>query len=74
MKTFIYENIETKSLDNGLKIVKRVSIKNGKGYKSVTKYRRGKRLSNVKKTINKKNIKMIEKGSFICGLFNDCMK
>jgi hypothetical protein len=74
MKSFIYENIETKSLGNDLKIVKKVSIINGKGYKSVTKYRKGKRISSVKRKINKKSLKMIEKGEFICGLFNNCTK
>lgn len=45
MKTdgFNYENTETKTQFGGKKIVRKVSIKNGKGYKSVTKYHKGKK-------------------------------
>ena len=43
MNNLNYENTEIK-LQNGGKIVRKVSIKNGKGYKSITKYRRGKKV------------------------------
>lgn len=66
-----YENTEV-VLQKGGKIVRKVSIKKGKGYKSITKYRKGKKLFTVKKPIHKEHIKLIKKGKFIPGLFNDC--
>ena len=45
---FNYENIEKKSQTGGKTIVRKVSIKNGKGYKSVTKYHNGKKISSIK--------------------------
>lgn len=70
-KSFNYENKEIKSI-NGFKIVRKVSIKNGKGYKSITKYKRGKKISSVKKPINLNHVHLIKGGNFIKGLFNDC--
>ena len=69
---FNYENTETKSQSGGKKIVRKVSIKNGKGYKSVTKYYKGKKTSSVKKPIHKSHIDSIKIGKFIHGLFIDC--
>lgn len=69
---FQYENTETKQV-GGIKTVRRVSIKRGKGYKSITKYKRGKKISSVKKPIHKKDIKQIQGGQFISGLFRDCV-
>ena len=66
-----YENTEV-VLQKGGKVVRKVSIKKGKGYKSITKYRKGKRLYTVKKPIHKEHIKLIKRGKFIPGLFNDC--
>jgi hypothetical protein len=70
-ESFNYENTETKQM-GGMKIVRKVSIKKGKGYKSVTNYRRGKKISSVKKPIHTEHLKMIKGGNFIHGLFNDC--
>ncbi len=70
-KLFNYENIETKQL-GGMKIIRKVSVKNGKGYKSITKYRRGKKISSVKKPIHIQHMDMIKGGKFITGLFKDC--
>jgi hypothetical protein len=70
MKGFNYENTETK-IQSGGKVVRKVSIKKGTGYKSVTKYRKGKKLYTVKKPIHKEHIQLIEKGKFIPGLFQD---
>lgn len=67
-----YENIETKQM-GGVKIVRKVSVKRGRGYKSITKYRHGKKISSVKKPIHNEDIKMIKGGKFITGLFNDCI-
>jgi hypothetical protein len=68
---FNYENIEFKNFAGG-KIIRRVTIKNGKGYKSVTKYHGKKKIGTKKKKICKKHISLIKKGIFIPGLFSDC--
>ena len=68
---FDYENLEIKKQSGG-KIVRKVSIKNGKGYKSVTKYRKGKKISTIKKHIHNDHIMLIQSGKFINGLFSDC--
>ena len=73
MENFNYENTEVK-LQNGGKIIRKVSIKNGKGHKSVTKYHKGKKVYSVKKPIHKLHISSIKRGKFIPGLFNDCNK
>jgi len=67
-----YNNIEVKNIQNGGKIVRKVSIKNGKGYKSVTKYHKGKKIGSAKKPIHKDHMKLIKMGKFIPGLFSDC--
>lgn len=68
---FLYENIEV-TKRGGKKIVRKVSIKNNKAVKSVTKYHNGIRLGTVKKPIDKTHIEMIRIGKFVKGLFNDC--
>lgn len=69
---FNYENIEVKKMTGGSKIVRKVSIKNGKGYKSITKYQKGKKSRTTKKSIHKAHIELIQIGKFIPGLFLDC--
>ena len=69
---FNYENTEVKKGQSGGKIVRKVSIKKGRGYKSVTKYHKGKRIHTVKKPIHKSHIRTIMCGTFIPGLFSDC--
>jgi hypothetical protein len=69
-----YKNVEVKHTQNGGKIVRKVSIKNGKGYKSVTKYHKGKKIGTTKKPIHKDHINLIKMGKFIPGLFSDCSK
>jgi hypothetical protein len=59
-------------MTGGSKIVRKVSIKNGKGYKSVIKYRKGKKTGTIKKPIHKAHIELIQTGKFIPGLFLDC--
>jgi hypothetical protein len=71
MSGFNYENTETK-MQSGGKVVRKVSIKKGRGYKSITKYHKGKKLYTVKKPIHKEHIKMIKRGKFVPGLFQDC--
>jgi len=72
IKELDYVNIETKQM-GGTKVVRKVSVKRGKGYKSITKYRRGKKISSVKKPIHIDHMRMIKGGKFISGLFNDCV-
>jgi hypothetical protein len=68
---FNYESNESKQM-GGTKIVRKVSIRNGKGYKSLTKYRNGKKIGMSKKSINKGHIQLIKMGKFIPGLFMEC--
>lgn len=74
MKLTKYNCIETKCMPNGEKVVRKVSLKNGKGYKSVTKYKKGKRMFTAKKPICTSHMESIHQGKFIPGLFNDCKK
>ena len=67
-----YKNVEVNHTQHGGKIVRKVTIKNGKGYKSVTKYHKGKKISTAKKPIHKDHINLIQMGKFIPGLFSDC--
>ena len=69
---FDYYNQEVKSMAGGRKIVRKVSIKNGKGYKSITKYHKGKKIGTSKKPIHKSHVSFIKLGKFIPGLFSDC--
>jgi hypothetical protein len=71
MNHFNYKNTEIK-MQKGGKIVRKVTIKNGKGYKTITKYHRGKKVSTLKKPIHESHISLIQIGKFIPGLFNDC--
>jgi hypothetical protein len=68
---FNYYNTEIEQLGSQ-KIIRKVSIKNGRGYKSVTKYYKGKRMGFSKKPIHKSHIVSIKKREFIPGLFLDC--
>jgi hypothetical protein len=70
--SFSYHNQETKNLIGGKKIVRKVSIKNGKGYKSITKYHKGRNTKTAKKKLHPTEIQMIKIGKFIPGLFSDC--
>ena len=67
-----YHNQETKIQAGGKKIVRKVSIKNNRGHKSVTTYHKGKRIGTAKKRLNPNEIQMIKNGKFIPGLFSDC--
>ena len=68
---FNYENTEIQTQTGG-KTVRKVSIKKGKGYKSVTRFRNGKKVSTVRKPIHIDHIKLIKQRKFIPGLFLDC--
>lgn len=69
---FNYDNTETKLQLGGRKIVRKVSIKKGKGYKSITKYHNGHKIYTAKKPIHKSHVTLIKMGKFIPGLFADC--
>ena len=69
---FNYHNIEVNKQSGGKKIVRTVTIKRGKGYKSVTKYNKGKKTSSIKKPIHANHIKFIKRGKFVPGLFKEC--
>ena len=71
MNHFNYKNTEIK-MQKGGKIVRKVTIKNGKGHKSITKYHKGKKIYSVKKPIHKEDIHLIILGKFIPGLFDSC--
>ena len=66
-----YEHTQT-IIQNGGKTVRKVTIKNGRGFKSITKYRKGKKTSTVKRPIHRKHIRLIKAGTFVPGLFSDC--
>ena len=80
-----FSNVEIKILPNGDKVVRKVYMKNGSGYKSVTKYgiRKGKgrgkgkrtlrRISYVKKPIHDDHVERIQTRTFVPGLFADCI-
>jgi hypothetical protein len=69
---FDYKNTEVKAMTGGARIVRKVSIKNGKGYKSVTKYNKGRKIYTNKKPIHNDHVGLIKIGKFIPGLFLDC--
>jgi hypothetical protein len=71
---FHYHNSE-KRVHKGKHITRRVYIKNGKGYKSITtqKQKGGKRRI-TKKILNPREIEHIKNRKFIKGLFSDCKK
>ena len=69
LTNFDYHNTEVKQHQSGGKVVRKVSIKKGKGYKSISKYHRKKHIGTVRKTLKKSEIRMIKGGKFIPGLF-----
>jgi hypothetical protein len=68
---FSYESVDVIRKGNK-KTVRKVSLKNGKGYKSVSKYIRGKHIGTSKKMIHDDHAHLIKGGSFIPGFFSDC--
>ena len=70
MKPFHYHNTEHR-LHEGKKLTRRVVIKGGKGYKSVTA-KKGRKNHTVRRNLKSHEISHIKKGKFIPGLFNNC--
>ena len=73
LKTFKYSNVQHK-MHGGSKMTHKVHIKNGKGYKSVTHIRHGKRVHHSRKALSTGEMGLIKIGKFIPGLFNDISK
>jgi hypothetical protein len=71
-KKFHYKNIEHRNLKGGKKVVRKVTIKNGKGHKSVSYYSKGKHQDTRKIPLTISEITNIKLGKFIPGLFSDC--
>jgi len=71
IKNFNYSNLDTKQ-KGGRKTVRNVTIKNGKGHKSISQYKKGKKMYSVKKPLTIVEIVTIQRGQFIPGLFSDC--
>jgi len=67
---FDYKNVQH-SMHGGKKTVKKVIIKNGKGTKSICKYKNGKKCRENKQHLSKDEIQLIKLGKFIPGLFSD---
>jgi len=72
MNNFSYSSTEM-TQSGGKKIVRKVSIKRGKGVKSVTTYTKGRRTSHAKRHIDNDHIDLIKNKKFIPGLFADCV-
>jgi hypothetical protein len=68
---FDYNNTQVVQ-SGGKRFVRKVSIKNGKGHKSVKYYKNGRMVSTVKKGLNPVEVGFIKIGKFIPGLFKDC--
>ena len=68
---FHYSNVQ-KHQHGGRKTLHKVVIKKGKGYKSVTHYRKGKISKTIKKPIHSDHVLLIYQKKFIPGLFSDC--
>ena len=72
-KKFSYKNTQS-CIFGGKKTVRNVTIKNGKGYKRVSEYYRGRHKRTAKKPLKDEEIQLIQLGKFIPGLFKDCEK
>jgi hypothetical protein len=68
---FDYDNKQVYHKD-GKKELRKVSIKNGKGNKTVTMYKGGKKTWSKTKKLKKSEVMKIKAREFIPGLFKDC--
>jgi len=69
----LYSNTEIKHLNGGRKMVRKVVIRNGKGYKSISIRERGKKSKTIRRKVCSEDISKIHNGVFIPGLFRDCV-
>ena len=70
---FSYSNHEVKQLGGGRKMVRTVRVRNGKGTKTVTMYRHGKVTHRKRLPLCKHSMRMIKRGKFVKGLFDECL-
>jgi hypothetical protein len=70
-KKYHFSSVQ-KQQSGGGKTVRRVQIKNGKGYKSISYYKNGKHVKTAKKGLDNLEMETIKMGKFIPGLFNNC--
>jgi hypothetical protein len=68
---FHYSNIQKHHYGEN-KTTRKVIIQNGKGYKSVSYYKKGKCVKTIKRPLTNNHISMIKDKKFIPGLFSDC--
>jgi hypothetical protein len=71
MGGFNYNNTDM-YINGARKTLRKVAIKNGKGHKSITQYKKNKKMFSVKKPLSMIEIVTIQRGQFIPGLFRDC--
>lgn len=71
MSDFSYQSTQI-AMTGGKKLVRNVTIKNGKGHKSVERYCKGTCNSTMKRRLILKEIKMIQRNQYIPGLFKNC--
>jgi len=71
IRNFHYFNKEQKHHGHR-KTVRMVKIHGGKGHKTMTHYKKGKKMFTVKKPLTIVEIVTIQRGQFIPGLFRDC--
>ena len=72
LNKFDYNNTEVKTNQFGGKIIRKVFIKKGKGYKSISNYHKKKHTGTVRKPLKTSEIQIIKLGKFIPGLFKNC--
>jgi len=70
-KNFHYSNVQRHQYGTN-KTMRKVVIKKGKGYKSISFYKNGKLLRTVKRRLPIDHVTMIKNKQFITGLFSDC--
>lgn len=73
LNKFSYQSYEMKN-HNGVTKIRKVNIKNGKGYKSVTIKHKGQRPITHSKRIKHCHVRTIKNGKFIPRFFLDCKK
>lgn len=71
LSKFHYSNIQ-KHQHGTKKTIRKVIIKNGKGYKSISIYKNGKLTKTIKRPLMYDHVCMIKDKKFIPGLFADC--
>ena len=70
---FHYSNIQKHQYGTN-KTLRKVIIKKGKGYKSISYYKNGKLVRTIKRKLPLEHVTMIKNKQFIPGLFSDCNK